>query len=58
MNEGQAFLIGIVLGFLIGVISGIYTVSDHYKQSAIERGYGLYCPDTGNFAWVNECQKK
>lgn len=34
-----------------------YTSPDHVWQgNAIERAYGLYCPATGHFAWVGECE--
>lgn len=25
------------------------------QHQAIERGYALYCPTTGDFAWKGEC---
>lgn len=25
------------------------------RTEAIERGYAIYCPTTGNFAWKGEC---
>jgi len=28
---------------------------EYYKMSIIDRGYGLYCPSTGRFAFVDEC---
>lgn len=28
------------------------------KRQAIERGYALYCPADGEFAWKGECEQK
>jgi len=28
------------------------------KHQAIERGYALYCPRNGQFAWVGECEEE
>lgn len=55
MSEGNSFITGIVIGGLIvGIMTGL-TVSSSYEKSAIERGYALYCPTDGNFAWKGEC---
>lgn len=27
------------------------------KNEAIERGYALYCPKTGDWAWVGDCHE-
>ena len=43
---------GMVLFLLVGHLESIHT-STHV--SIIERGYGLYCPKDGNFAFVGEC---
>ena len=32
-----------------------YLWSNKYETEAINRGYALYCPSTGNFAWKGEC---
>jgi hypothetical protein len=47
--------VAVVIGFSLGglILSG--NVADEYRQQAIERGHGLYCPDTGAFAWMGEC---
>ena len=28
----------------------------NWQQEAISRGYALYCPSDGKFAWNNECE--
>lgn len=50
------------MGFFLGVwVSIFYLVSivtpDYiWQQQATERGYALYCPDNGKFAWKGECK--
>lgn len=46
--------------FTVGLIMVVYvaphtTDNKTWQGFAIERGYGLYCPNTGNFAWIDEC---
>jgi len=43
------------LSFMI-VAASIPPPDDLHRQ-AIERGYGLYCPTDGEFAWVGECEE-
>jgi hypothetical protein len=55
-----------MMGFLVGLMAGFwglflavawFATPDHLWQSqAIERGYALYCPNNGNFAWIGECE--
>ena len=56
------------LGFFFGVFFGaasffLFVVLSHtepnqlWQGQAIERGYGLYCPVDGEFAWVGECEE-
>jgi hypothetical protein len=53
MDEGLSILVifvSIFIGFIFGVISG----EGEMKTQAIDRGYALYCPSSGNFAWQGE----
>ena len=45
--------------FFIISISFIIGLSQGYKMKlqAIERGYAIYCPVDGEFAWVGECKE-
>ena len=54
-----AEIVLIVLAAIVAAIffGGMYAGSYKYKQEAVERGYALYCPDTGNFSWKDECGK-
>lgn len=51
-----------LLLFLVSVSFMIYVTVDRLtnktiQQQAIERGYALYCPKDGKFAWKGECNE-
>ena len=58
MNTEALFLIFV---FMVGVsvgFSGTSVLLSHtFRGAAIERGYALYCPMNGKFAWVGECNE-
>jgi hypothetical protein len=33
-----------------------YSTASSYEEQAINRGYALYCPKDGEFAWKGECK--
>lgn len=43
--------------FLVGHYMGWSQGIDKIHVEAIDRGYALYCPKSGYFAWKDECQK-
>lgn len=53
----RGFSVGVLGGFVFGAILSVGIVTHHWKDEAIERGYGLHCPDDGKFAWVGECEE-
>lgn len=46
-----------VLLVIVGIIIGAFGMQNTYQKEAIQKGYALYCPDTGEFAWKGECEK-
>lgn len=55
MHEFEAALV-IIAVVLVGVFIGGQWYGKHkMEQQAVENGYALYCPDTGDFAWSGEC---
>ena len=57
MFEMLTLLIGMCIGLVIGaIVVAIDSPVNDMKRQAIERGYGLYCPHNGEFAWVGECE--
>jgi hypothetical protein len=52
-----AVFFGAFAGFILGMIVGSLFEGGTYKFEAIERGYALYCPADGAWAWVGECEK-
>ena len=64
----ENFLHYVVCG-LLGTFIMLFWKADAYgdrmqsrfidmQHQAIERGYALYCPRNGEFAWVGECEQK
>ncbi len=55
--EGEIAIL-IVVAILAGIFfGGMYAGNHTIKNEAIERGYALYCADTGEFSWKDECGK-
>ena len=53
--------IGIVIAVLMAFIGGMFIGSalqlDMDQKEVISRGYAIYCPDNGKFAFIDECGK-
>ena len=43
--------------FCVGLALGHGPTDWYYRVNAIDRGYGLYCPANGDFAWKGECRE-
>lgn len=54
LEVGFVILIAIIAAIFFG---GMYAGSYKMKNEAVERGYALYCADTGKFSWKGECGK-
>ena len=54
ISGASAFFGGIII-LWIGFALGHAATKEWYRTDAIERGYGLYCPVNGIFAWKGEC---
>ena len=52
-------LVGVVIGLLLvaKLKEAINDPVNDMRHQAIERGYALYCPHDGEFAWVGECEE-
>jgi hypothetical protein len=58
MLVASGFEAGLII--LAAIVVGIFIAGDWYgtnsmRLEAIQRGYGIYCPDSGDFAWAGEC---
>jgi hypothetical protein len=53
-----AFLGGVFVTFWVWsfVAAVFFTPNSIWKNEAIDRGYALYCPVDGVFAWKGECK--
>lgn len=55
-NGAELGLIVVAL-ILIGVFFlGSFMGQKDFKQQAIEHEYAEYCPDTGKWSWIGECE--
>lgn len=60
---GEALQLGFVIGAVAVVLVPVlaaYIALGHFnapdwQDEAIERGFALYCPSDGKFAWKGEC---
>lgn len=58
MSDTKAILIIIPLLLLLIFLAmglGKSLQWEEFSNQAIERGYALHCPVTGDFAWKGEC---
>ena len=44
-----------MIGNYTGFVEGVERMRSAFHESAIERGYGQYCQDTGHWKWKGEC---
>lgn len=47
--------VSIFVSFNIGGSLGRTDATNIMRTEAISRGYAMYCPDDGEFAWIGEC---
>jgi membrane protein DedA with SNARE-associated domain len=61
-EEVLSFVLGAFIGafifYFVGHNHGGGYITDRYKVELIKRGYGEYCPKTGEFAFIGECDEK
>jgi hypothetical protein len=59
MEAFGGFISGVILGaivfYFVGHVHGERFTLGRYQVQIIERGYGQYCPTTGKFAFIGEC---
>lgn len=55
MNDNAVMPI-FILGLIFGLGFGIWGATTWTRAQAVERGYALHCPTTGDFAWKGECK--
>lgn len=57
MDEiGMAGLFGFVFGVFLAGVSSLISLTDTWREDAIEHGYAEYCSQTGYWAWKGECE--
>ena len=49
--------ISLIVGLIGGLtVAGLIATGGKSHGTIIEKGYGLYCQDTGDFAFTGECK--
>ena len=59
MNETEKTLVLLAAILFIALLVSLFGFGmreEAFKSQAIERGYALYCPTNGVWAWEGECQ--
>jgi hypothetical protein len=49
---------GVLFITILAFVAGAQTAEEYNQKQAIQRGYALYCPDDGAFAWIGECENE
>lgn len=60
MSDGLALFIVSLAVVGIALLTSVMMVSEEkasIRNEAIQRGYALYCPANGHFAWKGECDE-
>jgi len=58
MDEaGSVFFAGFVIGAIVATIFTVNIINQDWHVDLINRGYAIYCPDDGEFAYKGECDK-
>lgn len=55
--DGTLLIFTALVGLTIGATFGVGMTESAWRYDVIERGMGLYCPTTGEFAFMGECEK-
>jgi hypothetical protein len=55
MPDFITFVVGLLAGMFLG--AGLMNIAGEGHMTIIEKGYGLYCPNTGDFAFTGECEQ-
>ena len=56
-DDGGAFFLGCIVGAAVAVFFTIHILNGDWHVDLINRGYAIYCPDDGGFAYKGECDK-
>jgi hypothetical protein len=57
MDDNSSFTAGIIIGLFMGLVIAGTLVRAEWRRDTVERGLALYCPSTGDWAWIGECGK-
>jgi len=56
MTDTSTFVVQAITSIML-IVYVIFSTPDYRWQAhAIKRGYAIYCPVSGDFAWKGECK--
>lgn len=55
-DDFMGVVVAVLIAFGGGLFIGSTLQSNMDQKEVISRGYAIYCPDDGKFAWVGECE--
>lgn len=56
-DDGGVFVMGIIVGLALGGLLGGLANSSIWREDTVKLGLAQYCPDTGAWAWVGDCEQ-
>jgi hypothetical protein len=57
MSKDSGIITAITFGVILGAVLMYSTTRDYYHKELVDRGYAMYCPDTGDWNWKGDCTK-
>lgn len=49
------FVFGSLFGALVAALVATLALNTAWHRETVARGFALYCPENGQWAWVGEC---
>ena len=57
----ESAVVGFIMGLLFGLFStgilALIITETSWREEIVERGLAQYCPMTGDWAWIGECDE-
>jgi hypothetical protein len=56
-EEINSMFASFVVGVAIGACLALMMLSNAWRTATINRGLAIYCPQNGQWSWIEECDK-
>ena len=57
-DELKCLAAGILIGLILGIVIGLYTMQKRYETMAVDRGFAQCAPKTGEWEWLEKKAEK